>query len=107
MYAQDSQTVIGDALLIVIMLSLLLIALTFWLRLRIKGEATLLLPHVVIAGLIVIAFSGYFPRLIHVDPMLLLILHVVLAVLSWWYTIYGLLDLAEVRRQSAEDRRKP
>ncbi len=59
----------------------------------------------VIAGLVVIALSGYLPRLIPVDPTLLLMLHLVLAVLSWWYTIYGLLDLAEVRRQAAEDRR--
>ena len=105
MDAQDSQTVLGDALLIVIMLSLLLIALNFWLRLRIKGEATLLLPRVVIAGLVVIAFTGYFPRLLPVEPTLLLLLHVLLAVLAWWYTIYGLLDLAEVRREAARAER--
>ena len=107
MYAQDTQTVLGDALLIVIMLSLLIIAATFWLRLRIKGDASLLMPRVVIAGLVVIAFTGYFPRLLPVDATLLLLLHLLLAVLSWWYTVYALLDLAEARREASRSGDRP
>ena len=103
MLAQDHQSVLGDAVLILIMLSLFVIAATFWLRVRILGELTILMPRIMIAGLILAAFTGYFPRLLPVHPDLLMVLHVIFAVLSWWYALYGVIDLFDARRDRPPD----
>ena len=100
MLTQDDQSLLGDAVLILIMLSLFMIAATFWLRVRILGELTILMPRVMIAGLILGAFTGYFPRLLPVDPDLLMAMHVLLAVLAWWYALYGVIDLFDARRHA-------
>lgn len=98
MYAQDHQSVLGDAVLILIMLSFFTVALTFWVRVRLLGELTILMPRVMIAGLILAALTGYFPRLLPVDPGVLMAMHVLLATLSWWYALYGIIDLLDSRR---------
>ncbi len=98
MNAYHDQSILGDAVLILIMSSFLLIGLTFWLRIRLTGEAAILMPRVVILCLALAAFTGYFPRLIHVDEALLMALHMILAALTWGYAIYAVLDLLDARR---------
>lgn len=104
MYSNNDQTLLGDAVLLLIMASFFLMALTFWLRVRITGEAALLAPRPIILGLILSAFTGYFPRLVSVDPGLLMLLHVALAALAWGYALYSLVDLLAARRQTPMER---
>ncbi len=98
MNAHHDQSILGDAVLLLIIASFLLIGLTFWLRIRLTGEASILLPRLVILCLALAAFTGYFPRLTHVDEAVLMALHVILAALSWGYAIYAVLDLLDARR---------
>lgn len=100
MNAQDQQSLLGDAVLILIVLSFLVIAFTFWLRVRVLGELAILMPRVAIAGLIMAALTGYVPRLLPIEPGLLMVMHVLMAVLAWWYALYGVIDLLDARRQS-------
>lgn len=93
MYAAHEQSILGDAVLLLIILSLLIIAALFWIRLRLTGQAVILMPKLIIMGTILTAFTGYLPRLLDVDETLLLAMHIALAVLAWAYAIYSLIDL--------------
>ncbi len=98
MNAHHDQSLLADAVLILIMASFFVIALTFWLRNRLTGEARILLPRIVILCLALAAFTGYFPRLVRVDEAFLMALHMILATLTWGYAIYAVLDLLDARR---------
>jgi hypothetical protein len=98
MNAHHDQSILADAVLILIMASFLLIGLCSWIRIRLTGEAMILMPRIVILCLALAAFTGYFPRLIRVDEILLLALHLILATLTWGYAIYAVLDLLDARR---------
>ncbi len=93
MYAAHEQSILGDAVLLLIMLSFLIIAAEFWVRLRLTGQAAILKPKLVILTIILTGATGYLPRLMHVDETLLLAMHIALAVLAWAYAIYSLIDL--------------
>jgi hypothetical protein len=93
MYAAHEQSILGDAVLLLIMLSFLIIAGEFWVRLRLTGEAVILKPRLVILAMILTGLTGYLPRLVRIDEAVLLAMHIALAVLAWAYAIYSLLDL--------------
>jgi hypothetical protein len=93
MYAAHEQSILGDAVLLLIMLSFLIIAAEFWVRLRLTGQAAILKPRLVILAMILAALTGYLPRLVAIDETLLLAMHIALAVLAWGYAIYSLIDL--------------
>jgi hypothetical protein len=93
MYSAHQQSILGDAVLLLIIVSFLIIAAVFWVRIRLTGEATILRPRLVIAALILTAATGYLPRVLRIDESWLLVIHILLAVLAWAYAIISLIDL--------------
>jgi hypothetical protein len=93
MYSAHEQSILGDAVLLLIILSFLIIAAEFWVRLRLTGVAVILKPRLVIVAMFLTGVTGYLPRLVHIDETLLLAVHIALAVLAWAYAIYSLIDL--------------
>ena len=102
MQAAHDQTLVVDAVLIVIILAFFGIAYQFWTRRRYTSAR----PAAALTQLVVIfivgALCGFLPRLVPTDPGLLLIAHIVLAAAAWAYMLAGQVDRLTMALDIAE-----
>jgi hypothetical protein len=96
MQAAHDQSLLVDAVLIIIIVAFLGIAYQFWSRRRhASGRVNRALGQLVLI-FVASALCGFLPRLVPVYPDVLLIAHIVLGIAAWAYMLSGQVDRLQV-----------
>ena len=102
MHAHEANLV-SDGMVATIVVSYLAIALLFFVRKRLVGEAKVVNPTYLISVFVLCAVSGYLPRLMAVNETLLLYSHMALAWFAWGYVVFAVVDLMQLASDRERD----